>query len=139
MTGNEKDLFYSNIFTRPKKDGSIRVILNLIKNNELNVEKIHFKMETLKTAVTSIQQGDFFGSIDLKDAYFSMPIAQSDRKYLRFIWNGKRYQLCTLPQGLACSPRIFSNILKPLCASLRKIGHFNTPYIKRANVIRLSR
>lgn len=54
VTGNEKDQFYSNIFTRPKKDGSIRVILNLKKFNELYVEKIHFKMETLKTAVTSI-------------------------------------------------------------------------------------
>ena len=87
----DKHEYYSNIFMRPKKDGTVRVILNLKRFNDC-VEKIHFKMETLKSAIANIQPGDFFGSIDVKDAYFSIPIAESDRKYLRFIWNNKRYQ-----------------------------------------------
>ena len=86
-------------------------------------------METLKAAITKIQQRDYFGSIDLKDAYFSVPIADVDRKYLQFVWNGKEYQFCTLPQGLASSPRVFTKLLKPVYASLRKAGHFSTPYI----------
>ena len=128
VTGYDNDEFYSNIFTRPKKDGTVRVILNLKRFNDC-MEKIHFKMETLKAAITNIQQGDYFGSIDLKDAYFSVPIADCDRKYLRFVWNDKKYQFYILPQGLACSPRVFTKLLKPVYASLRKSGHFSTPYI----------
>ena len=51
------------------------------------------------------------------------------RKLLRFTWNGKKFQFCTLPQGLSCSPRVFTKILKPVYASLRKVGHSNIPYI----------
>ena len=84
VTGYDDDEFYSNIFTRLKKDGTVRVILNLKRFNDC-MEKIHFKMETLKAAITNIPEGDYFGSIDLKDAYFSVSKADCDRKYLRFV------------------------------------------------------
>jgi hypothetical protein len=47
--------YYSNIFIRPKKDGTVRVILNLKKFND-HVPKVHFKMETLKSALTTGQK-----------------------------------------------------------------------------------
>ena len=31
-------------------------------------------------------------SLDLKDAYFSLPIAKSTRKYLCFLWQGQLYE-----------------------------------------------
>lgn len=120
--------FYSNVFIRPKKDGTVRVILNLKQFNE-HVNKVHFKMETLKSAIANIQPGDYFASIDLKDAYFSVLVHPNYRKYLRFIWNGKHYQFRTLPQGLSCSPRAFTKLLKPVYASLRSMGHSIIPYI----------
>ena len=48
--------FVSNIFCRPKKDGSIRLILNLKKLN-VEVEYHHFKMETLHHAVQLMTPG----------------------------------------------------------------------------------
>ncbi len=38
----------------PKKDGNIRVILNLKPFNHDYVEKIHFKMETLKSTINAM-------------------------------------------------------------------------------------
>ena len=45
--------FISPIFIRPKKDNRVRVIMNLKKFN-VNVENFHFKMETLKHALTLV-------------------------------------------------------------------------------------
>ena len=64
----------SPIFTRPKKDGSHRVTFNLKRLNE-SVSYHHFKMETLETAIKLIRPSCFMTSIDLKDAYYSIPVA----------------------------------------------------------------
>ena len=45
------DEFISNIFVGPKSDGGIRVILNLKPLNQHFVNKIHFKMEILNSAI----------------------------------------------------------------------------------------
>ena len=59
----------SNIFIRPKPDGSYRLILNLSKLNE-HLEYKHFKMETLKSALESIKQNCFCVKLDIQDAYY---------------------------------------------------------------------
>ena len=75
----------SNIFIRPKQDGKYRLILNLSRLNE-HVDKITFKMETLRSALQMIQKGCFFGKIDLTDAFYSVLIKHNCRKYLKFEW-----------------------------------------------------
>ena len=123
------DEFISNIFIRPKKDGRVRVILTLKQFNEEFMDKQHFKMETLKTAIESMRQDCFFGSVDLADAYYSIPIFKTHRKYFRFFHKGQKFQFTVLVMGLTSSPRIFTKILKPVFAHLRAHGHISTAYI----------
>lgn len=120
--------FISPIFLRRKKDNSYRLILNLKEFNQ-NVEYYHFKMENLQHAIRLMQKGCFMASMDLKDAYYSVPFAKEHRKYLRFRWNGKLFQFTCLPNGLSIGPRRFTKILKPVYAYLRKMGHVNVGYI----------
>lgn len=121
--------YISNIFTRPKKEGKIRVILNLKQFNEKYVDHIHFKMETLKSAIDSMRPNCFFGSVDLSEAFYSIPIKQEDRKFFRFVFDNKKYQFTALVMGYGLSPRIFTKVLKPVFASLRAIGFISTAYI----------
>ena len=81
-----------------KKDGSHGMILNLKKLN-MYAAKTHFKMEDC-----------FMASIDLKDAYYSVPITREDRKYLRFLWQGTLFQFTCLPNALSCAPRKFTKL-----------------------------
>ena len=120
--------FVSNNFCRPKKDGSVRIILNLKQLNKA-IEYHHFKMETLNHAIQLMTPGCFMASIDLKDAYYSIPIAESDRKYLKFFWKGSMYQFTCLPNGLSEAPRKFTKILKVPFSVLRSQGHENSAYI----------
>ena len=88
------------------------MILNLKKLN-LYATKAHFKMDTLHTITKLIEKDCFMASIDLKDAYYSVPITRTDRKYLRFLWQGTLFQFTCLPNGLSCAPRKFTKLLKP--------------------------
>ena len=127
-TDSQEPCFYSNIFPRIKHDGTARIILNLKRFN-LHLEYIHFKMETMKDVINLIYQNCYFATIDLKHAYFSVPIVESDRRWLRFIWNGTHYQFACLPQGLTSAPRIFTKLMKPVFAHLRSRGYVVLCYI----------
>ncbi len=58
---------------QPKGDGGLRPILDLRRLN-FSLYKGKFKMLTIKTIMSQVQEGDWFVTIDLKDAYlFSHP------------------------------------------------------------------
>ena len=127
-TFSESDVV-SPIFVRPKPDGSHRLIFNLKLLNK-NVSYHHFKMDTLETAVKLMTPGCFMTSIDLKDAYYSIPVAIEQQKYLKFLWKGTLYQFTCLPMGLTSSPRIFTKLLKPVFSYIRtKFGFSCSGYI----------
>ena len=125
---HEEGEFLSTIFTRPKRSGGHRMILNLSKLNEF-VEYHHFKMDTLEVAIKLIEPHCFMASIDLKDAYYSVPIHVDHQKYLKFVWKGILYKFTVLPNGLSSGPRLFTKLLKAPFSQLRKLGHVVTGYI----------
>ena len=113
--------FISKVFLVPKKTGDFRSVINLKPLNQF-VEKIHFKMENIHMALNCISPGDFMVSVDLKDAYFSVPIFQPHRRYLRFLWNFKRYEFTCLPFSYSLAPRVFTKIFNPIIAYFRFLG-----------------
>ena len=124
----------SNVFLRPKPNGQYRLILDLTDLNKA-VEYEHFKMTSLQTALDMTRQDCWMGSVDLKDAYYSVQVAVEHRKYLRFMWEDRLYQFMVLPNGLACAPRVFTKILTPVYANLREEGFECFPYIDDSFVV----
>ena len=118
----------SNIFLRPKKDGSYRLILNL-KQFNTNVVHHHFKMDSIQTIIKLVTRNCYMASLDLKDAYYSIPIKSADRQFLRFRWRGTLYEFTCLPNGLTSAPRKFTKILKPVLSTLHKMGHISVAHI----------
>ena len=115
---SQDDQIISPIFLRPKPDGTYRVIFNLKALND-SVVYHHFKLDTLEATLPLITPGCYMTSLDLKDAYYSIPIAPEHQRFLKFIWKGVLYQFRCLPMGLTSSPRIFTKALKPVFAYLR--------------------
>ncbi len=60
--------FYSRYFLIPKKDGGLRPILDLRLLNSVLMKR-SFRMITLKQILSQICPGNWFMSLDLKDAY----------------------------------------------------------------------
>ena len=120
--------FISNIFIRPKKNNKIRISLNLKHFNE-NIDPLHFKMETLQCAINSMRKDCYFGSVNLSESYYSIPVTKKHRKYFRFWFDNQKYEFTSLVMGLTTSPRVFTKVLKPVFAHLREKGYMSTAYI----------
>ncbi len=113
--------FFSRYFLVPKRDGGLRPILDLRRLN-LSLYKGKFKMLTMRTIMSQVQEGDWFVTIDLKDAYFHIQVVHRHRTFLRFAFGGKAYQYKVLPFGLALAPRTFTKCMDAALAPLRLQG-----------------
>ena len=117
----DSDQFVSNLFLVPKRDGGSRLVINLKDLNEY-LQYNHFKMEGIHLLRDLMRPNDWLGKIDLKDAYFVVPIWENHKKYLRFLWKNSLLEFACLPFGLAIAPRVFTKIMKPVVALLRRTG-----------------
>lgn len=113
--------FLSTLFVVPKKGGGHRPIFNLKQLNHF-VQYEHFKMEGIHMLRDLLQPNDYMAKIDLKDAYFTIPIWKNHQKFLRFLWKDTQWKFMCLPFGLASAPHVFTKILKPIVGLLRKQG-----------------
>ena len=78
-------------FLIPKKDSGLRPILDLRQLNAY-IKSLPFKMLHTKHILESVEQGEWFTTIDLKDAYFHVPICWHHWKFLRFAFRGQAYE-----------------------------------------------
>ncbi len=72
--------FVQPLFGVPKREGGLCPILDLGPINRA-LGKRPFGMLTLKQILAQIRPGDWFASVDLKDAYFHIQIAPHHRRF----------------------------------------------------------
>ena len=80
-------------------------------------------MDNLNATLGMVRQNCYMAGIDLADAYYTVPVALSDQKYLVFNFEGQLYKYMCLPNGLSSAPRIFTKLMEPVFSALRKKGH----------------
>ena len=131
---HQRNEFISTIFLKEKPDGGIRVILNLKKFND-NLKYRKHKMSSFKEALNLVTQDCYFASCDLKSAYYSIPIHEGDRKYLKFIWKDQLYEFTCYSNGLCSAPRYFTKITKPIFAFLHSLAIIIIGYLDDSLIV----
>ncbi|XP_066439008.1 uncharacterized protein [Eleutherodactylus coqui] len=133
---------YSRLFLVSKPCGKHRMIVNLKPLNTC-VKYRKFKMESISSTIKLITKGAYMASIDLKDAYFHVPIHEGSQRYLRLAVDmGKgieHHQFRCLPFGISSAPRIFTKIMAEVAAYLRKKSILIIPYLDDILIIAESR
>ena len=81
-----------------------------------------FKMETAEIIRNSVKKGEGLVTIDLKDAYFHVPIHPDSQHLLCFHVDKRTYQFKALPFRLAKAPLEFTRIVKEVKLVLQSRG-----------------
>ena len=77
-------------------------------------------MKTINFILTVVTPNCSMAKLDVKDAYYSIPILEEHQKYLKFLFGQKLYQFTCLPKSLCSGPRKFTKLLKAPLAYLHK-------------------
>lgn len=121
--------FYSLLFLQPKRDSpDWRPIIDLKPLNQF-LEKDKFKMETPDSVRAALRPNMWCTSIDLKDAFFHIPVHPAHRKYLRFKTRKGTFQFVAMPFGLKTAPAVFTRIAKSVASYARSMGVSNLMYL----------
>lgn len=105
--------FYNRLFLVEKSSGGWRPVLDVSKLNKF-VILTKFSMEDTQSVLASIHRDDWMISVDMRDAYFHIPIHPTSRKYLRFVFDGRVFQFRALCFGLSTAPQVFTRTLAPV-------------------------
>ena len=139
LNQDETDGVWSTFFPVAKKGtDKLRGCIDLRTINPF-LRYEHFKMEGTHTLASMLRRRDWMTKIDLSDFYMHLPIAEADRKYFRFMFNGIKYECVAMPFGLAPAPRIATKFLQPVIKYLRRRGVRCTVYIDDIIILARSR
>ena len=113
--------FYNLLFVVPKQPEGWRPVLNVRALNEY-VTKVNFKMETSNTVQVALADAKWAVTLDLKDAFFHIPMHPKARPFLRFMSQNKVWQFKVPPFGLTVAPFLFTWVMRPVVKELRRQG-----------------
>ena len=94
----EEGDFASPAFTRMKKDGSSRMILNMKQLNK-HIKYEHFKMESFESVLNIIRSKCLMTSVILKDAFYTVLFHLDHQKSLISKWQGHCYSFREIPNA----------------------------------------
>ena len=86
-------------------------------------------MENINIASKMIFKNCFMSNLDLRDAYYLVPIHEKSRKFLRFVFKNETFEFTCLPFGLSLSPFLFTKLMKPIINYLRNEGWISCIYL----------
>ena len=110
--------FVSGAFCVPKGSDSWRLVVNA-KHVNLACEPRKCRYESLKMLQRIDLSGVHAIKVDLKDAYYQVPVRSADRKYFAFEFAGCYYHLNCLAFGWLNSPWYFTKVAKALVTYVR--------------------
>ncbi|KAK9751650.1 RNase H-like domain found in reverse transcriptase [Popillia japonica] len=106
-----------------KKDKTYRFVVDYRKLNKVT-EKDAYPLPYISHTLHKLRDARYLSSLDIKSAYFQIPVAENSRKYTAFtVPNRGLFQFKRLPMGLSGSPAVWQRFID------RVIGEDLEPFV----------
>ncbi|UYV64801.1 hypothetical protein LAZ67_3002029 [Cordylochernes scorpioides] len=93
-----------------KKNGTFRMCVDFRKLNE-HIPVDPQPIPLIEAVIEKLSKAKYFSSLDLSNAYWTVPIHPDSRPYLAFTTHAGVYMFKRLPFGLRSSPQIFERAI----------------------------
>ena len=119
----DASVWTSNIVVAQKKDGGVRVCVNLSDVNKALVPQ-RYPLPTMEELTEQIAGSTVFSKLDLAWGYLQLELAEECRYLTAFVTHDGVFQFRSLPFGLATGPSAFQQVMRhildglPGCANI---------------------
>lgn len=83
-----------------------------------------YPLPRIDDQINEIAKAKYFSTVDLKSAYYQVPLAVEDRKFTAFEANGRLYQYCRMPFGVTNGVSTFQRIIDNLIEKFNLVQTF---------------
>lgn len=112
---------YCRVVLVKKRNNTFRMCVNFKPLNRL-VERDNFPMPVIEDLVIKLRDKRYFSSLDLKNGFYHVDIAENSKKYTSFVVDGGQYEFNKLPFGFANSPAAFVRYINKVLEKLITSG-----------------
>lgn len=110
---NSTSQFASAIVLARKKNGKLRLCIDYRKLNSRTV-KDAYPLPRIEESLDHLRNSKFFSTIDLKDAYKQMDVAEKDRHKTAFVTPFGLFEYNRMPYGLSNAPATFQRLMQTI-------------------------
>ena len=103
---NEPTEWCSGMVVVPKKDGSVRICVDLTRLNE-NVRREHHPLPAVEQALAQLADARVFSKLDANSGFWQIPLAKESTLLTTFITPFGRFCFNRLPFGITSAPEHF--------------------------------
>lgn len=110
--------YSSPVFLVPKPDGKFRPVIDYRHlNAKINIESV--PLPDVHTAFAWFKGATIFSSLDLNQAYYQIPLAESCKKYTAFCTDWNLFEYNKVPFGLATGAQVLTRTLDKIFADVK--------------------
>ena len=99
----------------PKKDGSVRICVDLTKLNR-SVQREQFQLPTSEQVFAQLQGAKYFSTLDASSGFWQIPLSEDCSSLTTFITPFGCYRFTRLPFGITSGPEVFHRTMQHMLA-----------------------
>lgn len=121
----KKQRYVANMFCIPKSNNDIRPIFNYVKMTDY-LAKPSFVLPSIFQLIRKLDwpRNCYYAKIDIKQAFFNIPINQKSQFVTTFMCLGKYYSFRYLPFGIAVAPFVCQQFCNAIVKQIRQFTKF---------------